>query len=229
MFLENIAFKTFYLYLAAASVIIIHHVFIYTGHYGYDDLHYAKLANELLSGRMDFEDHYSFRWPILVFTAISFKLFGINDFAGALPTLIISLLTLYLVYIILKPFGAKAILFGLGITVFDGWSLHYSDKMMPDMYINLVMLSLVYCFYHLNFLRNNTSAIYHSFYFSILFFFGFLAKESILLVLPLIFYWFITDIYFKRNITFWKYTSLFSCMITLLYFVGIHYLTGSAT
>ncbi len=219
---------TILVFIASALILIIHHVYAYTGHYGYDDLHYARLANDLMNGHMDFNDHYSFRWPILILTALSFKVFGINDFAAAIPSLFVGICTQYLVYTIIKPYGIKALIIGLGLTALDGWSLHYSDKIMPDIYINLAVMLVVYFIYRFKFSLQSKNVRWCAFGLAASFLFGFMAKESMLLVLPLLAYLFVVDFFLKRDLQFWKWSFLFAVLFFVLYFGLIAVLTGSA-
>jgi hypothetical protein len=218
----------FLVFLASISILIFHHLFAYTGHYGYDDLHYAKLSADLLNGNMDYHDHYSFRWPLLMLTALSYKVFGINDFASSLPSLIISGLCLIAVFVMLKPYGIKSLIIGLGLTVFDGWSLHYSDKIMPDIYINLAIILSIYFIYTYKYSSSRHNIVWNAFGLSASFMFGFMAKESMLLVLPLLVYLSIVDVFLKRDLKFWKYSFLIAIGLLIIYFGGIAILTGSA-
>ncbi len=216
-----------FILIAAIGVLLIHHVFAYTGHYGYDDMHYAKLAIGLLNGEIDYNDHYSFRWPILIFTALAFKLGGVHDSVAAIPSLVISTGTIYLVYRILKNHSIQSLIIGLGICVFDGWSLHYSDKIMPDVYISLAILSLVYCVYSYKFGEDDQSSMKYAWYFAFILMFGFMAKETMLLILPLLGFWFITDVILKRDLNFWKWSVLCTVFLFVLYLGLIYLLTGS--
>lgn len=217
------------IFLASISILIIHHLYAYTGHYGYDDMHYAKLAAGLWDGSMDYSDHYSFRWPLLFLTALSFKLFGINDFGAAIPSLLISGFCLLMVFVMLKPYGFKSLIFGLGLTVFDGWSLHYSDKIMPDVYINLSMILSIYFIHSHKYSSHQDRVTRNAFGLSASFLFGFMAKESMLLILPLLAYLCSVDVYLKRDLKFWKYAFLFAIVLFVIYFGITAMLTGYAT
>jgi hypothetical protein len=217
------------LLVLAITVLLVHHFFAYTGHYGYDDMHYARLANMLLQGVMNYEDHYSFRWPIILLTALSFQLFGISDHVSAVPALCMSIGTLIFVYRILRPYGSWALGIGLGITVFDGWSLHYSDKIMPDIYINLAMIGLLYCIYTYKYVTSDKRSLWLPFGFAFWFIFGFMAKETMLLVLPLLAFWIMVDVLKKRDLFFWKWSVFFFLLFLAVYTGIIYLLTGSVS
>lgn len=109
---------SFLILLSFVVIIVLHHLFAYTGHYGFDDIHYAQLANDLLHGKFDFNDHFTYRLPVILLTALSYKLFGISDFASSLPSLIIAILILTVVYSILKNDDRLTLISGLSLTTF---------------------------------------------------------------------------------------------------------------
>jgi hypothetical protein len=125
------------------SALILHHILGYTGHYGYDDLEYARLAGNFTHGIIDFNNHYSYRLSLILLTALSYSLFGVSDFASSLPSLIITISILLLVFFTLKNYGNLTLMAGLALTAFSRWFIFYSDKLMPDIYLAFsVTLSL---------------------------------------------------------------------------------------
>ena len=90
-------------------LVILYHLFGYSGHYGYDDIHYAELATNLLKGTVNFEDHYAYRFPVILFTAMFYALFGINDLASSLPALAITIATGGHIYVFLDDFAAQGL------------------------------------------------------------------------------------------------------------------------
>ena len=78
-------------------IVFLYHLFGYIGHFGFDDLHYAELAVDLLHGSVNFEDHYAYRFPVILFTFLSYLIFGISDFASSLPALAITITILIIV------------------------------------------------------------------------------------------------------------------------------------
>ncbi|MCK4989494.1 MAG: hypothetical protein KAS29_03375, partial [Bacteroidales bacterium] len=88
--------------LIISCIVVLYHLFGYTGHFGYDDLHYAELASDLLKGSVNFEDHYAYRFPVVLATALSYLIFGISDFSSSLPALFITFSILLIVFSILR-------------------------------------------------------------------------------------------------------------------------------
>jgi len=75
----------------------------------YDEFAYVHIAKNLLDGNfrlLDVEDYYGFRYPLIVPTAMSIWLFGVNEGAAALFPLLTSL-------------GNIALAYGLGRLLFD--------------------------------------------------------------------------------------------------------------
>jgi len=212
--------------LSCLLFVILYHFFAYYGHYGYDDMHYARLAIKLNEGIINFDDHFTFRFPIIILTALSYKLFGINDFASAFPSILVSLLILTLIYFLLKKEKLLIQILGLSLTTFSNWFIFYSDKLMPDIY---VALSVILALFIINKYKFNSSKKYplvYSVLLSLTLLFGFMSKETIVLCVPLFAFFIIIDFIKKRDIKFWLYTIFSGIVILSFYFVLIWILTG---
>lgn len=208
-------------------IILLYHVFGYIGHYGFDDINYAKLASNLNNGIIDFSNHFTFRFPIIVLTAFSYKLFGISDFASSLPTIIITILTLLLVFKALKNQNLLILIIGMALTTFSNWFIFYSDKLMTDMYIVLSVMATLLTLYWYKFRSTKQRPILFAILLSLSLFFGFISKGTIILILPLFAYLFITDLIYKRDRKFWTYTIVSGLALLAIYFTAIEWLTGS--
>jgi hypothetical protein len=139
------------------GLIAAYHNWGYFGHFGYDDLHYAKLALHFTNGSLDYSDHYAFRTTIIALTALSYGLFGMSDFSSALPALAVSIAILALVYALLKEKGTLTLVAGLALTTLPKWFIFYADKLMPDIYVALGLLGALYAIheYRYNSRQNN--------------------------------------------------------------------------
>jgi 4-amino-4-deoxy-L-arabinose transferase-like glycosyltransferase len=208
-------------------IILLYHVLGYIGHYGFDDMNYAKLASDLNNRIIDFNNHFTFRFPIIILTALSYKLFGISDFASSLPTMIITILTLLLVFKALKNQNLPTIIIGMALTTLSNWFIFYSDKLMTDMYIVLSVMAILLTLYCHKFRSKKQRPILFAILLSLSVFFGFISKGTIILILPLLAYLFITDLIFKRDIKFWIYTIVSGLALLTIYFIAIEWLTGS--
>ncbi|MEA3476721.1 MAG: glycosyltransferase family 39 protein, partial [Bacteroidota bacterium] len=190
------------------AIVVLHHLFGYTGHFGFDDLHYAELADGLLKGNVDFEDHYSYRFPVVLLTSLFYLLFGINDFSSALPAMAITIVILIIVFNILREHGPKTIILGLSLTVFSNWFLFYSDKLMPDIYVALSVIWALAVLNRYRYKSGQRKTAGHAFLFAFALLLGFMSKGTIVLMLPLLLYLLVTDIIQKRNLKFWGYSLI---------------------
>lgn len=218
--------KQILIFILFVGIIILYHVFGYIGHYGYDDLHYAKLANDFNNGIVDYNDHYSFRTPLIFLTSLSYSIFGISDFASSLPAIFISILVLFIVFHILKEKGNKTLIVGLALTTLSNWFIFYSDKLMPDIYVVFAVLAAVYVIHQYRYKQRNNSLILYSILLNLSLLFGFMSKGTIILILPLLLYYLVIDILQKKNLKFWIITILIGLVLSSIYFLIIKSLTG---
>jgi len=202
------------------------HFIAYTGHFGYDDLHYAKLASGLNNGIFDAGDHYSFRSTILLLTALMYKLFGVNDFASSLPALLLFIGIQYIVFSILKKESKQQLILGLSLTTFSQSLLFYSDKLMPDIYVAFSVILAMYAFWLHRYHRIKKDILF-AFIMVFALFTGFLSKGTIVLVIPLFLYLFIVDLILKRSIRFWIYSWISGLLLLLVYVLTIWAVTGN--
>lgn len=215
-------------WVLALSIVVLmtYHFLAYFGHYGYDDLHYAKQSAQLLQGIVDYNDHYSYRIPVLFLTSIFYFLFGINDFSSSLPALVMSSGIVAMVYWILKDQEVYTLVIGMALCIFSEWFLFYSDKLMPDMHLAFFQFAALSIVYRYNFLDSRQIYMPHAWSLGLALFLGFLTKESIILLFPVLIYFVIIDLSRKFNFKFWLWSILsFVCLFTL-YLLALKYITG---
>lgn len=209
-------------------VIVFNHIFGYLGHYGWDDMHYAEMANDVLQGTIHYDDHYFYRWPTVLLTALSYKIFGINDFASSLPAMGISIGILLLVFSILKRYSLFVLFIGLSLLTLANWFLFYTDKLMPDIFVAFFILSAVITIYRYKFIEKETQPLKYASLLAISLLFGFLAKETIALFLPVLAYLFVVDVFITKKRTFWIYATGITFSLFVLYFLLLYAITGDA-
>lgn len=196
--------------------LFLFHQFGYIGHYGFDDMHYAKLASNLLNGEINFDDHFSFRITLIATTALFYSLFGINDFASALPSLIACSWILIMVYQILKKEEWSSINLALSLCLFSTWFISYAGKLMPDMLLAAFAFWSIYVYSKFKYFNPNETVFKYALLFSIAVFLAFNTKGTILLLLPLYFVLLIQDLNNGLSRKFWLYSFL----------IGLFLLTG---
>lgn len=224
---KNKLLPNFFL-LLFTLLLILHHAYSFLGHYGFDDLHYAQLAKALLQGKLDFSDHYSYRFAVLVPIALCYGLFGVSDWASALPALVAAGLVLWLVLRALRQESPWVILIGLGLTACSNWFLFYSDKLMPDIQVALALMLAVFVVDRYKYHSDHSRPQVHALGLVLALAWGFLAKETIVLSLPMLFYWFVVDLRKRQHGRFWRYSILFGIGFLVLYFSLIGFWTGNA-
>lgn len=197
----------------------------YIGHYGFDDMQYAEIAHDLLNGQLNFDDHFSFRFTIVFLTSISYAIFGLNDFASALPSLLLTAVVLVMLYQVLKRDSASTVFIGLSLCLLSEWFLAYSNKLMPDMYLASFLSFAIYFYWNYKF--NSKSVKLNSFLMALSLFLAFNSKGTIVLAIPLFIYLLLTNIKSKSDKKFWLSVLVHSLLLFVSYFLLIEYYTGS--
>ena len=208
------------------AVLVLFHKFGYIGHYGYDDLQYAKMAHDFQQGTVDYEDHFSYRLPVVLPTAVSYSLFGTTDFASAIPPFVATVFMLIVLFFILKDKNWKTILIAFSLTVFSTWFIFWSDKLSTDVYLTFSVFVSLAILHKYKYNSAKKPAFLYAFFFAVTLFIGFLAKETIILMFPLLLYIFIWDIIHKQDRKFWIYSILCGFFLLMTYFFIIWLLTG---
>ena len=207
--------------------LVLHHWLGYTGHNGFDDMLYAKLAQGWLEGHFDWQDHFSYRWGVLVPTALSYGLLGVKDFSTILPTLLATALTLGLIWKTMTKLGWLPLLVGFSLFAFERWTLAYSQQLMPDAILTLSIMWAWYVYAHYFYSERQMNAFSSGLLFSAALAMGFLTKGSIVLITPVLLACFAYDLWVRKAYRFWGAAILSGGIILALYFICIWILTGN--
>ena len=216
------------IFIAFVLAAVLHHLFGYLGHYGFDDMEYARAAARLADGGFDAGNHYSFRITMVGLTALSYKLFGINDWASALPPLLFFIGTLALVYRILKDESGPILTIGLALFSLNNWTFFYSDKLMPDVAVTFFAFLFCYAIYSYRYLPREMPEFVYSLTAAIALFLCFNSKETVVLMAPLVVWLMVTDIVQKRSGRFWLQFVGFSLIMLAGYLVVCQLFFGNA-
>ncbi|MCZ4409715.1 hypothetical protein O3Q51_12905 [Cryomorphaceae bacterium 1068] len=207
-------------------VIVLYHNLVYIGHYGYDDMEYARAAVNLLNGEPDFSNHFSHRVSVTGPTAVAFAIFGVTDTGATLPALVFSFLLAFLVTSLLWKKGPIALSIGLSLALLPQWFLFYTDKLMPDMTVAFfVFATVVFYWRGINSFGRRKAAYGAVFSLSLLL--GFLAKGTIVLALPWALFIFAIDLFRRREKSFWLAAVGSGALFLGVYFLATWWLTGS--
>lgn len=204
---------------------MVWHLFAFTGFFGYDDLQYAEVAARMMQGAADWNDHFSFRWTITGATALAYKLLGINDIASSLPAMLVSLATLGLITLPLRRYSLSTVAAALGLFSLNFWSLFYSDKLMPDIYVAFFVTGAILVYYHV-YRMTRRNQVTSGILFALALMGAFLSKETVVLVLPLLGWWLIRDLRRGGRGRFWVTTAITGLLLLGGYLLAVALLTG---
>ncbi|WP_116124627.1 ArnT family glycosyltransferase [Lewinella sp. IMCC34183] len=206
----------------AVGVLLAHHYWAFYGHFGFDDLYYAELAQRLLHGSWDPTDHYSYRIVPLTCWATSYAIFGIGDHASALPAFLatVALLSVLLYALRDRPTWQYA----LAVAFFFGmrWNLFYSDKLMPDVFVGLFS-AVAWTAYVTQRTEGSTRGAALA---AVSLFLAFNSKGTVILLVPLFLWYFVLDVRNGR-LRWWGRLLVVLLPLLAVYFTIIWSLTGS--
>ena len=207
------------------GIIFLNHQFAFFGYYGYDDMEYAFLSQQISKGELNLlEDHFAYRWGLIAPVGLIYKWSCINDFTTAIWSMVISCLLIIVISDTIKKYGNSVLFLGLILFTLNTEILLWTDKLMPDIHFTLYVIC---AFLSINAYRKSPNQpVLFSFLFSIFIFLAFLTKELIWLLTPIYAVLFIIDIITKKKLIFWWMTILFSLAISIIYFYSIYLETG---
>jgi len=203
-----------------------YHWLAYAGHFGYDDMLYAKLSHGILQGKWDASDHFSFRWAVLLPTALSYGLFGVSDFSSALPAWVSSWVALGVVIESLKRYGFSAMLLGVGLVLLHYYTLYYSDKLMADIPLAMATTLAVWLVARARYVDRVDKHPWLALGWAAALLYGFLAKGTILLTLPLWLWLAGQDLWLRRHLRFWGWALFWGGLLLGGYLAIIYAWTG---
>lgn len=214
--------------LGLGLLLIVHHIWGYYGHYGFDDIvGYGYYAQQWANGQAFFlnEDFFSYRWGFIAPTSIFYALFGVNDHVSALLPTIIYLSTALLVTRVMRlerrgVAAFAALLYGL-----DNWTLYYSDKLMADTSVALATLLAFSAIARERFEASQSGQ--NALLLTASVFWGYLSKQSILLLFPVFVLLMLIDVIKGRHRRFWGYTVVGCISVGGAYLAWIYMLTGN--
>ena len=215
------------LFAALALALLAHHAWGYVGHFGFDDIHYARLSQQFAKGIFHTsEDHYTFRWGLIWLNGLAYKVFGMNDHSSALTPMAATLFTVWLVWQMSArlPLGARA--FAMVFTALSEWVFFYSDKIMPDILVMCGVTAALASVYWHRFGNWQDRPIRAALALAASLTFCFLCKETVLLVLPLLGWLMVADLWQQQRQRFWAWAALFGVISALFYFTAIYAITG---
>lgn len=213
-------------FVAFVLLILAHHCFVFLGFYGMDDINYARYAARLASGEsltIRTTDHFELRWLAIYITAFFYRLFGINDFSSAAFGTITVVLTGWLILRLLRNAPWRVVFFALLLFFLDYHVLFATHRIWPDTAVMLLLLAA--CYGYLQAFAGKRS-IHYPLLFSVSLFLAMLAKETVILFVPLLLILLLRDGIARRLRGFWLSAIGLSLLLCLGYAGLFKYVTG---
>ncbi|MCX7861903.1 MAG: glycosyltransferase family 39 protein [Bacteroidales bacterium] len=203
------------------------YIFGFEGYYGWDDMEYARLAYQWAKGNLTLsENHFAYRHPPIIITGMSYRLFGVSDFASALPALLMSSLIIVTVFVVLRKSDTRVVITATILTLLMPYFIMYSHKLMADMYVAWGIFGSTTVLYFYKFHHKKQPYVW-ALLFCVCLWFAFLTKEVILIFLPVLCIIAIYDILHKENIAYWLWVIAYNLLFALIYHAIIWKLTGN--
>lgn len=213
---------------AFALALLAHHAWGYVGHFGFDDIHYARLSKQWADGVFEtsLTDHYTFRWGLIWLNGLTYSVFGMNDHTSAIVPMLAVLLTVWLVWVmsVRLPLAARA--FAMAFTALSEWVFFYSDKIMPDVLVMLCSTAAIGSVWQHRWGAWQSRPRLAGLSLAVCLLGGFLCKETVLLILPLFAWLMVADLWQGERRAFWKWSALYGIAGAIIYFSTIYVLTG---
>lgn len=196
---------------------------------GKDDINYLRLASSYflkspekidINNNIDIISTNIFQFRILYISIIGLltKIFGIKEITILLVSFLSTIATCILLFAIQKNKKNDIIIYTLVLYAFNYPILYQSFAGTPD---TLLVLIFTACYYAFFLSRNKYSNnIFLGSILAVLLFLGFLIKETIIFIAPLLLFFFVYDLFIKKeNFKFWISTFFTSLLFLTLYFL----------
>ncbi len=210
-----------------AVYLLCRHFFLFTTHFGFDDMHYAGLGHDIATGKFALsQDHYGYRWGFIFPLGFFYWLFGVDDLSSGLWSMICMTSMAYGVWRLSAEWPLWSRCTGVLFLLTYYWTGFYADKLMPDVPAAAAVFGA--CYAHYRYYLDRERPLKYALLMIISLMVGFLIKESIIIVAPLFIGWMIYDCLSAKAMTpFWKIASLLGLFVSLMYLGVCYGLTGS--
>lgn len=209
-------------------IFFAHYIVVFMGVYENDDVAYMRLAHQLSTQHtlnLLSYNHFEHRWITIFFTAIFYKIFGINNYSSAAFGLSCCLITYYIVFKLLDKQSKEIVVIASVLFLFNRATIFHSHRTLADAPMMLLVLLSIINYMHLKFSTQVNQSL-QGIAFAVLILLGILTKETIVITTPLWLYLLIVDIKKKQHFTFWLYAIASTLLFTFLYLGIYKILTG---
>ncbi|WP_198664757.1 hypothetical protein [Lewinella sp. IMCC34191] len=184
------------------------------------------MGYDLLHGKADWTHPFTYRIIPITLLAACYRLFGVNDWASAIPAMTASFCIAWLFYRALR-YQAWWVL-ALAISAYFGmrWNTFYSDKIMADILVSALSLGALVAY--LNHRWHGASPIRNAALAALLLFLAYNCKGSVILLAPVFILLLLLDLWRGRSKTFWFTFIGVNTALLLAYLVACYVFFGSA-
>lgn len=208
-------------------LVVLYYIFGFEGYYGWDDMEYANLAHQWATGTLTLDNnHFAYRHPIVVLTGLSYKIFGVTDFASSLPAMLLSMILLIMVYWVVNQKDTRMVITSILLTLLMPYFIRYSHKLMSDIYVAVGVFGSFAAIYLYRF-RYKQYVFVWSAMSALLMFWAFLTKEVVVLLLPVLFVLIVFDFVKKQYRIFWLWYVVVGSVLLLSYHLYVWKVTGN--
>lgn len=195
----------------------------FKGFNGSDDLHYAKLASNMLKGKYNpFEpnDIFAGRALLISWQAFIYYIGGINTFTTQIGTLVALVLSCYLTIFKIAKFKNWQPVLGCAVFFYFNPIVNTAVLgILPDVYIMLLGILLLMLWINIKQEENKKKAIIKVFFFGVVSFLGLFIKENALIFIPFLFIISLLDNRRKNSMAMIAIATFLIC----IFFSGIVY------
>jgi hypothetical protein len=208
-------------------LMLLHLIFVFCGFYGGDDINYARYAANAATGKISFSpaaDQFQLRWVTVYSTAFFYKFFGITAFTSSLSSFLSFTGCGVILYKILKNSNLKLYLLSMTLFFFSHSIVFYAHRLLADPAVCFAALWMYYsyrCYY-----LKEQHAFRYACYFTTALLIAVMAKETIIIIVPLFALLFVKDLIQKQRVLFWKYAAPLSILAIFLYLLYFKITTG---
>lgn len=206
---------------------ILFYFLIHPQYFISDDKVYIESAIDLFKGTYQFRPNtFSQRFGVFAPAGLFIKIFGINEFSATLWPLLIFLLTVIVVFFILKKnANIQTAMIGSFITALCPLHILQSIELTNDITVSFFVLCGLYILYRIR--TDKTKNIIYAACFVFSLFFAFITKLTVVYLMPFLLFIFIYDLIKKENLKFWFYSFGIGIVLLLLYFTFYQIQTGN--
>lgn len=190
-----------------------------------DDYCYCSRANDFLQGQFDLSySQFQNRFGVYLPAGAIFYFLGINPYTISLWPLIVSVLTISIVFFMVDKIANTEVAFISSFLIATNiLQLTYAISLFPDLIVSFYCIAAVLILYYG---RQRNTEICYPVLFNVIVLIGFFTKETILLIAPFLLIVIVYDLYYKQNTLFWKRTISFGIVSILVHGLIYYSMTG---